>query len=108
MGLFGKKKFKKNVTRDNVFLKDYAIKCNGLVFYVENNEAVKKELNSLKDDFEYSVATANPEAKKIEKKIEADFQALTTALEQPDFDETQVLMLIRGLRRSVVEITSMR
>jgi acetyl-CoA C-acetyltransferase len=45
MGLFGKKKFNKNVTRDNIFLKDYAIKCNGLVFYVENNEAVKKELN---------------------------------------------------------------
>ena len=110
MGLFGfgKKKYSKNVTRDNEFLKDYAVKCNGLLFYVENNENVKKELVLLKDDFQYAVASTNPEAKKVEKKIVADFQSLTAALEQPDFDETQVLFLIRGLRRSVVEITSLR
>ena len=44
MGLF-KKRFSKNVTRDNEFLKNYAIKCNGLTFYLENNEKVLKELN---------------------------------------------------------------
>lgn len=108
MGLFGKKKYNKNVTRDNEFLKDYAIKCNGLSFYVEDKENVKKELNLLKDDFQYTVATNDAAAKKVEKKIATDFQALTALLEQPDFDETQALMLIRGLRRSIVEITSMR
>lgn len=108
MGLFGKKKYDKNVTRDNEFLKNYAIKCNGLSFYVENNENVKKELDLLKNDFQYTVATDDKAAKKLEKKINADFAALTALLEQPDFDETQALMLIRGLRRSIVEITSMR
>jgi hypothetical protein len=110
MGLFGfgKKKYDKNVTRDNEFLKDHAVKCNGLVFYVENNENVKKELNLLKDDFQYAVASTDREAKKIEKKIVADFKTLTATLEQPDFDETEALTLIRGLRRSIVEITSMR
>ena len=29
MGLFGKKKYEKNMTRDNQFLKSYAIKVNG-------------------------------------------------------------------------------
>lgn len=108
MGLFGKKKYDKNVTRDNEFLKDYAVKCNGLSFYVESNENVKKELNLLKDDFQYAVASTSPDAKKIEKKIKADFQTLTALLEQPDFDETQALVLVRGLRRSIVEITSLR
>ena len=59
MGLFGfgKKKYNKNVSRDNEFLKDYAIKCNGLSFYLEGKENVLKELNLLKDDFQYTVAT---------------------------------------------------
>lgn len=108
MGLFGKKKYNKNVTRDNEFLKNYATKCNGLAFYVEDKENVKKELDLLKNDFQYTVATSDSAAKKEEKKIEADFAALAALLEQPDFDETQALMLIRGLRRSIVEITSMR
>ena len=108
MGLFGKKKYDKNITRDNEFLKEYAIKCNGLMFYVENNENVKKELALLKDDFQYTVGTTDTDAKKVEKKIKADFQALTALLEQPDWDEAQALTLIRGLRRSIVEITSMR
>ena len=43
MGFF-KKRFSKNVTRDNEFLKNYAVKCNGLAFYLENNEKVLKEL----------------------------------------------------------------
>lgn len=108
MGLFGKKKYNKNITRDNEFLKEYAVKCNGLMFYVENNENVKKELTLLKDDFQYTVGSTDPAAKKVEKKIAADFQALTGLLEQPEWEEAQALTLIRGLRRSIVEITSMR
>ena len=37
MGLFGKKKYSKNVTRDNTFLKDFAIKLNGLMRYTEGH-----------------------------------------------------------------------
>lgn len=110
MGLFGigKKKYVKNVTRDNEFLKDYAVKCNGLSLYVEENEKVKKELNLLKDDFQYTVATNDTGAKKVEKSIKTDFEALTALLQQADWDETQAISLIRGLRRYVVEINSMR
>ncbi len=107
MGLF-KKRFSKNVTRDNEFLKNYATKCNGLSFYLENNEKVLKELNLLKDDFQYTVATDDAHAKGLEKKIKADFDALTALLQQPEWDEAQALMLIRGMRRYIVEITSMR
>ena len=57
MGLFGKKKYAKNVSRDNEFLKNYAIKCNGLLMYVEDKENVKTELEKLKDEFQFAVAT---------------------------------------------------
>lgn len=107
MGFF-KKRFSKNLTRDNEFLKNYAIKCNGLAFYLENNEKVLKELNLLKDDLQYTVATDDSHAKKLEKSIKTDFDALTALLQQAEWDENQALMLIRGMRRSIVEISSMR
>ncbi len=107
MGFF-KKSFSKNVTRDNEFLKDYAVKCNGLLLYVEENEKVKKELNQLKDDFQYTVATDVKAAKNVEKKIKVDFDALTAHLQQLEWDEAQALLLIRGIRRYIVEISSMR
>ncbi len=105
---FFKKSFGKNVTRNNEFLKDYAVKCNGLALYVEDNEKVKKELDQLKDDFQYTVATNIRDAKGVEKKIKADFDALTAHLQQLDWDEAQALLLIRGIRRYIVEISSMR
>ena len=110
MGLFGfgKKKYDKNVSRDNEFLKDYATKCNGLSFYLDGKDNVQKELTMLKDDFQYTVASIKPEAKKIEKSIKADFEALTALLQQSEWEETQALMLIRNLRRYVNEIGSLR
>ncbi|MBR3878986.1 MAG: hypothetical protein IKJ24_02570 [Clostridia bacterium] len=107
MGFF-KRSFQKNVTRNNEFLKDYAIKCNGLSLYVEENEKVQKELNALKDDFQYTVATNIRDAKSVEKKIKKDFDALTLLLQQDGWDEKEVLLLIRGLRRYIIEISSMR
>lgn len=107
MGFF-KKSFQKNVTRNNEFLKDYAIKCNGLALYVEENEKVLKELNALKDDFQYTVATNIRDAKGLEKKIKKDFDALTALLGQMEWDEKEALLLIRGLRRYIVEIASLR
>ena len=107
MGLF-KKKYDRNITRDNEFLKEYAIKVNGLMFYVEENEKVKKELALLKDDFQYSVGSTDSAAKGIEKKIEKDMKALTALLQQSEWDENEALLLIRGVRRYIVEITSLR
>lgn len=107
MGLF-KKRYSKNITRDNEFLKEYAIKCNGLLFYVEDKEQIKKELNQLKDDFQYTVGSTDGDAKSIERKIAKDFTALTQLLQQPEWEENEALLLIRGLRRYVVEISSLR
>ena len=73
MGLFGKKKYDKNVSRDNEFLKDYAIRVNALMNFAEGNENVTKELKILKDDFQYSVATDAKEAKKVEKRINTEY-----------------------------------
>ncbi len=108
MGLFTSKKYGKNVVRDNEFLKDYAIKCNRLLMYVEDNEKLIKEINLLKDDFQYTVPSPSADAKKREKSIEKEFNTLVQALQQPEIDEAQVLLMIRNLRGNVVEIASMR
>ena len=107
MGLF-KKKYVKNVSRDNEFLKNYAVKTNGLLIFAENNETVTNELNNLKADFQYAVATSDKGAKSMEQKITADFEQLANTLAQPQWQEEEVLLMIKGLRRSVIEITSMR
>ena len=107
MGLF-KKKYGKNVTRDNEFLKEYAIKVNGLQMFVDNNQKVYDELEALKNDFQYTVASSSPDAKALEKKIKKDFETLATALQQPEIAEAEVLVMIKVIRRNIVEISSIR
>ena len=110
MGLFGfgRKKYEKNVERDNEFLKDYAVKVNGLLVYAEDNDKIKKELIKLKEDFQYTVASPEGKAKGVEKKITQDFKKLTETLQQPSWAEDEVSLLIKGLRRYVVEISSLQ
>lgn len=110
MGLFGfgRKKYEKNVERDNEFLKDYAVKVNGLIVYVEDNDKIKKELVKLKDEFQYTVASHSGKAKGVEKKIEQEFKKLTETLQQPSWTEDEVSLLIKGLRRYVVEVSSLQ
>lgn len=108
MGLFGKKKYEKNMTRDNQFLKTYAIKVNGLLNFVQDNEKVTKELEALKKDFQYSIGTSAKENKKLEKKIDKDYGALSDMLVQSSWDEQEVLRMIRIIRQTIVEITSNR
>ena len=107
MGLF-KKKFEKNVSRDNEFLKSYAIKVNGLLIYTDKNEKVTEELRALANDFQYTVASAKAEAKKIEKDIAKEFEALSQKFQQPDWSEDEVILIIRNLRRYIFEIGSLR
>ena len=108
MGLFGKKKYEKNMTRDNQFLKNYAIKVNGLINFTEGNEKVTQELEALKKDFQYSFGTSAKENKKLEKKIENDYQALSNMLTQASWDEAEVIRMARIIRQTIVEITSNR
>lgn len=107
MGLF-KKRYAKNVIRDNEFLKSYAIKVHGLLLYTEENEKVTDALKAMMDDFQYTVATADSDAKGIEKKIKKEFDALTAALQQDGWNEAEVLAYVKNIRRFIVEISSTR
>ena len=107
MGLF-KKSFQKNATRDNQLFKNYAVKINALLRYAEDNEKVTKELKKLQDDFQYTVATADRHAKKSENDIEKMYDSLKAMLQQPEWDEQQVLVAIRNIGAEIDEINSMR
>ena len=108
MGLFGRKKYTKNVARDNTFLKDFAIKLNGLMRYTEDNETVTKALRKLQEDFQFTVATQVKDAKKLEKNINQKYEALKAILQQPDWDEAAVLLAIRNIGLEIDEINAMR
>ena len=107
MGLF-KRRYEKNVTRDNEFMKIYATKVHGLLMYTEENEKVTKELRAMMDDLQYTVASSSSAAKSFEKKIRKDFDALTKALQSASWNESEVLTLIRNIRRYTVEIGAIR
>ena len=108
MGLFGKKKYAKNVARDNVFLKDFAIKLNGLMRYTEGNEKVTQSLRKLQEDFQYTVATQVKDAKKSEARITELYESLKALLQQPEWDEQAVLMVIMNMGLEIDEINAMR
>jgi hypothetical protein len=108
MGLFGKKKYAKGVTRDNVFMKDYAIKMNGLMRYTENNETITAALRKLQEDFQYTIATQVKDAKKLEAQIEKKYEALKLLLQQPEWAESEVLLAIRNIGMELDEINSLR
>lgn len=108
MGLFGKKKYAKNVARDNNFLKDFAIKLNGLMRYTEENEKVTQALRKLQEDFQYTIATQVKDAKKTEARINELYEALKALLQQPEWDEQAVLMTIKNLGLEIDEINAMR
>ena len=107
MGLF-KKRYSKNVTRDNEFMKEYAIKVHGLLLYTEENETVTKALKVMMDDLQYTVATSDSDAKGMERKIKKEFAALTAALQEDGWNEAEVLSHIKNIRRFIVEINAMR
>ena len=108
MGLFGKKKYGNNVARDNAYLKDFAIKLNGLMRYTEENEKVTAELKKLQQDFQYTVATQVKDAKKSEARIEKMYNALKDMLQKAEWDEQEVLMAIRNIGMEIDEINAMR
>ena len=107
MGLF-KKRYSKNVTRDNEFMKEDAIKVHGLLLYTEENETVTKALKVMMDDLQYTVATSDSDAKGMERKIKKEFAALTAALQEDGWDEAVVLSHIKNIRRFIIEINAMR
>lgn len=107
MGFF-KRKYSKNVTRDNQFFKTYAIKMNALLRYVEDNEKVTDAIERLQNDLQYTVASADAHAKKREKNIKKYYEELKAMLQQPGWNEQQVLLLVKNIGAEVDEINSMR
>jgi predicted RNA binding protein with dsRBD fold (UPF0201 family) len=108
MGLFGRKKYEKNVSRDNSFLKDFAIKLNGLMRYTEENERVTTALRKLQEDFQFTVATQVKDAKKVEARINELYESLKAMLQQPEWDEQAVILAIRNIGLEIDEINAMR
>lgn len=108
MGLFGRKKHVKNVTRDNTFLKEFAIKLNGLMRYTEENENVTNALRKLQEDFQFTVATQVKDAKKVEARIEGLYDTLKSLLQQPEWNEQEVIQAIRNIGMELDEINAMR
>ncbi len=106
--LFGKKKYKKNVTRDNEFLKTYDVKINGLLPFVKDNEKITNALKELQDLFHYTVATALKDAKAIEKDIAKLYAELDSAVEQPELDEAFILLTINKIRKQIENINALR
>lgn len=107
MGFF-KKSFQKNVTRDNQFFKNYAVKINALLHYTEENERITEALEKLQNDFQYTVATSDRHAKKHEHCIEKMYKELKAMLQQPTWDEQQVLLIVRNIDAEIDEINAMR
>lgn len=107
MGLF-KRKYEKNVARGDVFLKNFAIKINGLMRFTAENEKVTAELQKLQHDFRFTVATQAKEAKKAEARIEEKFEKLKETLQQPTWDEQAVILMIRNIGLEIDEINAMR
>ena len=108
MGLFSRKKYVKNVTRDNNFLKDFAIKLHALMRYTEGNEKVTQALRKLQEDFQFTIATQVKDAKKTEARINELYENLKALLQQPEWDEQAVLMAIKNLGLEIDEINAMR
>ena len=84
--MFGfRKKYEKNVERDNEFLKEYSGKVNGLILFAEENEKVKTELKALQDDFQYCVASPDPKAifdKEYAEKWKAKYKEIVLELKE--------------------------
>ena len=107
MGLF-KRRYEKNVARGDVFLKNFAIKINGLLRFTVENEKVTAELQKLQHDFRFTVATQAKEAKKVVARIEEKFEKLKETLQQPSWDEQAVILMIRKIGLEIDEINAMR
>ena len=108
MGLFRRKDPAGNATRDNIFLKDFAIKLNGLMRYTEDNEKVTASLKRLQNDFQFTIATTVKDAKKLEVAIEKKYDVLKKMLQEPEWDEVAVLKAIQNIGVELDELNATR
>lgn len=108
MGLFNKGKNTERAMENNVYLKNYAVKINALMRYTENNKMVTMALEKLQEEFDTTVAVTHKEASKIQKKFDDMFEQLKSTLQQLNWDEAQVMLIIRNLGAELDEMNALR
>ncbi len=106
--MFGKKKYQKNVARDNEFLRNYEVKINGLLPFVQSNSKITDALKELQEQFHYTVPSPHKDAKSYEQEIEKEYATLEKAVEQPALDETLILFSIHKINKQIENINASR
>ncbi len=105
---FSKNKRMKKVSHNNEFMKNCAVKVQGLIeLYGEENENVAKAMNQLAEDLMFTVPTSDPKAKAKEKEIEKGYEQLA-ALLKSDWTEAEAIAIIKDMRLSLTEMNAMR
>lgn len=106
---FSKNKRMKKVSHNNEFMKNCAVKIQGLIeLYGEENETVAKALNQLAEDLTFTVPTSDPKAKAKEKNIEKGYEQLAALLKQSDWSEAEAIAIIKDMRLNLTEMNAMR
>ncbi|MBQ7364207.1 MAG: hypothetical protein IJW46_01265 [Clostridia bacterium] len=103
--MFFKKKYKKNVKNDTVFLAEYTTRLNAIKVFVED-ETLLAEINALQDTFLFTPVTSDAAAKSIRKAIEKRFDKLEKSVRSGDYDYEEVLSLLRNLKADVITHSS--
>ena len=94
--MFGRrKKFTKKIANDEGELAKFAVTVNGLKIYADKNENVLSALERLQKDFRYNSANAEKSSTKIMKEIDSAMDKLKTALEQEEWEESDILHQIK-------------
>lgn len=106
---FFKNKRMKKVAHNNEFLKTCAIKIKGLInIYGEDNAKISGELSSLADELMHTIPSPDPKARGYEKNIEKGYEQLSSLFQQAEWDEAEVMAVIKNIRKNISELNSLR
>ena len=96
--MFGRrKKYEKKIAHDRGDLAAYTTTVIGLKVYASKNEAVLSALNTLQDKFSYSSPNSQKTATKHLNAIHEGMKKLQASLEQPEWEENEVILQINEL-----------
>ena len=106
---FSKNKRMKKVSHNNEFMKNCAVKIQGLIdLYGEENANLAKALTQLAEELTFTVPTSDPKAKAKEKNIQKGYEQLSALLKQSDWSEDEALAIIKDMRLNLTEMNAMR
>ena len=106
---FFKNKRMKKTAENNEFLKTCAIKIQGLInIYGGDNAKISEELNTLAEELMFTIPSSDPKAKGYEKSIEKCYEQLAAIFKQAEWEEAEVLALVKEIRLNISELNSLR